>query len=151
MGYPARSHHNGFLFILKTMNFGTMNLNFRTLHSCTLAKRGLKQGTGDKARTLACDSVKEAAGRLLIMSNKKPRTHWTSGLSVTLSSSSGVEEWEKWHHPAAQPHHSPPVFPRQGWFLSFSLQRKKYAQVSPQGSRGCLHHTAASQGREVHS
>lgn len=96
MGYPARSHHNSFLFILKTMNFGTMNLNFRTLHSCTLARLGVKQGTGDKARTLACDSVKEAAGRFLIMSNKKPTAHWLVYLS--LSSSSVTEECEKWHH-----------------------------------------------------
>lgn len=58
MGYTALSHHNSFLFILKTMNFGTMNLNFRTLYSCMLAKLRAGQGDGDKARTLACDNVR---------------------------------------------------------------------------------------------
>lgn len=97
MGYPARSHHNSFLFILKTMNFGTMNLNFRTLHSCMLAKCRVRQGDGDKARTLACVSAKEVAGRFLIMSNKNPKRHQTSGLSVTLPASVAAEDWEKNH------------------------------------------------------
>lgn len=61
MGYAALSHHNSFLFILKTMNFGTMNLNFRTQYSCMLAKFRARQGDGDKARTLACDNVTEFA------------------------------------------------------------------------------------------
>jgi len=59
MGYPALRRHNSFLFILKTMNFGTMNLNFRTLHSHTLAKFRARQGDGDNARTSACDSITE--------------------------------------------------------------------------------------------
>lgn len=146
MGYPARSHHNSFLFILKTMNFGTMNLNFRTLHSCMLAKRRVRQGDGDKARTLACVSVKEVAGRFLIMSNKNPKRHQASGLSCHPPCLSGSRRLGE-EPSATQPHPSPPVSPGHGWLQSFSLQREQHPQASPQGSSGCLHHTAASQSR----
>lgn len=39
MGSAALCNHNSFLFIIRTMNFETMNLNFRTLHSGMFAEQ----------------------------------------------------------------------------------------------------------------
>lgn len=152
MGYPALSHHNSFLFILKTMNFGTMNLNFRTLHSCMLAKFGARQGNGDNARTLACDSVTEVAGRFLIMSNKSPRMHRTSGVSVALSDSPPAEGGEKRHHLQ----HNPILHLQSLQNMAYSRPslsgRQQHPPASPQGSSSCPHHTAAPWSRgTVHS
>lgn len=152
MGYPALSHHNSFLFILKTMNFGTMNLNFRTLHSCMLAKFMAKQGDGDNARTLACDRVTEVAGRILIMSNKSPSIHRTSGVSITLSASPPAEEGEKRHHLQCNPI-AHLQFLQDMAHSRVSVSRgEQHPQASPRGSSSCQHHTAAPwSGGEAHS
>lgn len=151
MGYPALSH-NSFLFILKTMNFGTMNLNFRTLHSCMLAKFGAGQGDGENARTLACDSVTEVAGRFLVMSNKSPRMRRTWGVPVTLPASPPAAEREKRHHLQHNP--IPHLQPLQDVaYCIVSLSRGQgHPRASPRGSSSRLHCTAAARGRaEVRS
>lgn len=127
MGYPALSHHNSFLFILKTMNFGTLNLNFRTLHSCMLAKFKARQGDGDNTRTLTCDSVTEVVGRFLIMSNKSPSMHSTAGVSSSSASPPAAEEAPS----GTQTYPSPPVPPGHDSFQSFSRGGEQHPQAGP--------------------